>query len=134
MPPKTHQKQIIQDICRGNPDAIIIGSIGSICYNLGEIEHPNKILIKGAMGATLGCGLGYALNTDKQVIVIIGDGSLLMKMGSISTILKHSLPNLTIVVMNNNCYKSCGGQSTNFREIDYLIKSCPKFFVYELSF
>ena len=106
------------ELLESNSDAIIVGSIGTISYDLTEIEHPNKILIRGAMGAALGCGLGVALATDKQVIVIIGDGSYLMKMGSISTILRHKLPNLRVIIINNNSYKSCGGQSTNFK---YLI-------------
>lgn len=115
------QKQFLSQLSKDNPDAVIIGSIGTISYDLTEIEHANKILVRGAMGSVLGIGLGYALNTDKQVIVVIGDGSFLMQMGAISTILKHNLPNLRIIILNNKCYKSCGGQTTNFDYIKGLI-------------
>jgi phosphonopyruvate decarboxylase len=115
------QKTFLSNLCENNRDAIIVGSIGTISYDLSEIEHPNKILIRGAMGAALGCGLGIALSVDKQVIVVIGDGSFLMKMGSMSTILKHNLPNLKIIVINNNSYRSCGGQNTNFESIKHLV-------------
>jgi len=108
-----------------NRDAIIVGSLGTISYDLKEIEHPNKVLIRGAMGAAMGCGLGIAMNTDKQVIVLIGDGSFLMKQGSASTILRYNLPNLRVIIINNNSYRSCGGQETNFRHIK------PPFEVYE---
>ena len=122
------QTEYISILCKNNPDAVIIGSIGTISYDLKDIPHENKILIKGAMGAVLGCALGYAMNTDKQVIAVIGDGAFLMKMGSLSTILKHKLPNLRVIIINNNAYKSCGGQGTNFSAIQDLIKDYVEIF------
>ncbi len=115
------QREFLLSLCANNPNAYIVGSIGTISYDLATIEHDNKILIKGAMGAALGCGFGIALGTDEEVIVVIGDGSFLMKMGSMSTILKYNLPNLRVIILNNNCYKSCGGQFTNFRAIEELL-------------
>ena len=111
------QTNYLISLLKSNPEAIIVGSLGTISYDLGNISHEHKILIKGAMGAVLGCVLGIALHTDKQVIGIIGDGSYLMKMGSISTILKYRPNNLRIIVLNNNKYQSCGGQPTNFDAI-----------------
>lgn len=116
-----NQREFLTNLCENNKEAVIIGSIGTISYDLKDIEHPNKILIKGAMGAVLGASLGYALSSPKQVIAVIGDGSFLMCMGAMSTILKHKLPNLRVIVLNNNSYKSCGGQSTNFQAIKDLI-------------
>jgi len=107
----------LSSLCGNNKEAIIVGSLGNISKALKEIEHPNKVLVKGAMGCAMGCGLGMALNTDKQVIVVIGDGSFLMQMGSMSTILKFNLPNLKIIILNNNSYQSCGGQETNFKYV-----------------
>src|SRR3990167_5568932 len=98
----TNQKEFLSNLLLNNQDAIIVGSLGTISYDLEKIEHPNKIVIKGAMGCVMGLGLGYALNTEKEVIVIIGDGSFLMKMGSISTVLKYNPKNLRIIVLNNN--------------------------------
>jgi thiamine pyrophosphate-dependent acetolactate synthase large subunit-like protein len=76
----------------------------------------------GAMGCILGIGLGVALNTKKTVRVIIGDGALLMKLGSLATILAHAPKNLKILVINNSCHESCGGQKTNFDAIKHLFK------------
>lgn len=115
------QKEFLTNLCENNKDAVIIGSIGSISYDLTNIEHPNKILLRGSMGSALGCGLGYALHSDKQVIVVIGEGSLLMHLGSITTILKYKLPNLKVIVINNGCYASCGGQTNNFETIEPMI-------------
>jgi thiamine pyrophosphate-dependent acetolactate synthase large subunit-like protein len=120
----TIQNQLLTDLCIKNPKAVIISSLGTLSYDLSQIEHEKKILIRGAMGAAIGCGLGYALGApDRKVIVCIGEGSLLMKLGSISTVMKHMPENLEIHVFNNGCYHSCGGQLNNFSTIRSLIPS-----------
>jgi thiamine pyrophosphate-dependent acetolactate synthase large subunit-like protein len=111
------QKEFLSSLLKDNQDAIIIGSLGTISYDMKDIPHPNKIMIKGAMGCVMGVGLGYALNTDKRVIVVIGDGSYLMKAGSVATIKRHNPSNLKVIILDNNCYKSCGGQKTNFEYV-----------------
>lgn len=117
------QREFLEKLCKENKDAAIIGSIGTISYDLKDIPHPNKILVKGAMGHAMAVGFGYALaKPQTKVYVIIGDGSYLMKMGSISTVLANKLTNLEVIVINNNSYKSCGGQETNFEAIRHL---CP---------
>ena len=65
----------ILKLLQKNKNAIIIGSLGTISNDLENIPHPNKILIRGAMGCSIGVGLGYALASKKKVIVIIGEGS-----------------------------------------------------------
>lgn len=114
------QKKFLLNLCE-NKEAVIIGSIGSISYDLKDINHPNKILVKGFMGGVLGIGLGYALGTDKEVIVVIGDGSFLMKMGGMATILKYAPKNLKVYICDNGQYFSCGGQETMFKAVENLI-------------
>lgn len=117
------QKEYLSKLLSQNKNAIIVGSLGTISYDLAQIEHKNKILIKGAMGCAMGVGLGIALNTKKKVIVIIGDGAFLMKAGSIATINRYNPKNLEMIILDNGVYKSCGGQPTNFK---YFIKKCSK--------
>ena len=109
-----NQKQFISSLLEKNPNAIIIGSLGTISYDLDKIEHKNKICIRGAMGCAMAVGLGYALNTDKQVIVLIGDGAFLMKAGSANTIARYAPKNLKVYVLNNGKHESTGGQETSF--------------------
>ena len=115
------QKGFLSSLCLSNPNAVIVGSIGSISVDLKDIPHKNKILVKGFMGGVLGIGLGYALGTSKEVIVVIGDGAFLMKMGGMATILKYAPKNLKVYVLNNGVYKSCGGQETMFSTIKDII-------------
>jgi len=124
------QNEYILTLCNDNPNAVIIGSLGTICYDLDRIEHPNKILIRGAMGSVIGIGLGYALNTHKQVIVLIGEGSFLMKMGSLATILKYQPQNLRVIIINNSSFASCGGQQNNFYEVSRLLKQVSNFEIF----
>lgn len=112
------QHEFISNLCAENPNAVIIGSLGTISNDLDKVAHPNKILVRGAMGCVMGIGLGYALHTDKKVIVLVGDGALLMHLGSVATIGRYNPKNLEIIVLNNNSYASCGGQETNFEYKD----------------
>lgn len=110
----TNQKEYLTNLLSENQDAIVFGSLGTISYDLDTIEHPNKICIRGAMGGVLGASLGYAMDSDKQVICLIGDGAYLMCMGTMATIMTYNPKNLRVIIMNNKQHKSTGGQKTNF--------------------
>ena len=109
------QSLYLSKLLEKNKKAIIVGSLGSISKDLKDIPHDNKVLVKGAMGCAMAVGLGIALNTKKKVIVVIGDGSFLMKMGTIATINRYKPKNLKIIIIQNDCYESCGGQKINFK-------------------
>jgi phosphonopyruvate decarboxylase len=116
-----NQKEFLTLLSKKNPNSIIVGSLGTISYDLKDIPHNSKILVKGAMGSAVGVGLGFALNTKKDVIVIIGDGAFLMKMGCISTVLRYAPKNFKVCIINNGHFKSCGCQETNFSYVEDLI-------------
>jgi len=107
-----NQKKYLLTLFARNKKAIIIGSLGTISKDLPDDKRVIKV--KGAMGCVIGVGLGYALGTKKKVIVVIGDGAFLMKMGSMATILAHKPKNLRVIILNNDCYASTGGQKINF--------------------
>ena len=64
-------------------------------------------------------GLGVALNTDKPVVVLDGDGAALMKMGSLATIGAYAPENLVHVVLDNGVHDSTGGQATVSPHVDF---------------
>lgn len=73
----------------------------------------------GSMGCAAGMGMGVALNTDKPVIVVDGDGALMMKMGSLATIGAYAPNNLVHLVLDNGTYDSTGGQPTVSAGVDF---------------
>lgn len=93
----------------------IVGSLGNISKDLPDGDKIVKV--KGAMGCAIAVGLGIALSTKEKVEVLIGDGSYLMKLGSMATVLAYKPKNLEIIVLDNGQYASTGGQKTNFKHI-----------------
>ncbi len=74
------------------------------------------------MGGAVPLGLGLALGrSDRQVIVVSGDGALLMSLGSLVTVVASGATNMTVVVLDNGMYEVTGGQRTpgSMAAIDY---------------
>src|SRR4030043_308174 len=119
------QKKYILSLLKKNKNAVVIGSLGTISNDLEELGgQGNELrLVRGAMGCVLGIGLGMAMSSRRNIIVIIGEGSFLMKLGSISTINKYKPKNLKVIILNNGKYQSCGGQENNFK---YLFPNVSK--------
>jgi len=109
------QKKLLLKLYQKNKNAVFIGSLGTISNDFEELGI--GISIRGAMGCVMGIGLGYALNTKRKVIVVVGEGSFLMKLGSIATINKYKPKNLKIIILNNGKYASCGGQKNNYENL-----------------
>jgi thiamine pyrophosphate-dependent acetolactate synthase large subunit-like protein len=77
-------------------------------------DHPNTFYLWGAMGAAAMMGLGLALaQPSRRVLVITGDGEMLMGLGSLATIGAQKPANLGIVVMDNELYSETGMQPTH---------------------
>jgi sulfopyruvate decarboxylase subunit beta len=97
------------------PNDIVIPSMGSAreWLALGPVQDLDFILVPSAMGHATSVGLGLALaQPDRRVIVLSGDGSLLMNLGSLVTISAESPANLVIVVFVNGVYEVTGAQVT----------------------
>lgn len=73
-------------------------------------RHENFYFL-GSMGMPVPFGLGVALSTYKDVMVVEGDGSILMNLGCLSTVGKIMPDNLKIIILDNGCYDSTGGQT-----------------------
>ena len=79
-----------------------------------ELEHrPNFFYLEHAMGLASSMGLGIALSLpEHQVIVLDGDGSLLMNLGTLSTLARYKPGNLLHIVFDNESLLSVGGFPT----------------------
>jgi phosphonopyruvate decarboxylase len=64
-------------------------------------------------------GLGVALNVDRPVVVLDGDGAALMKLGTMGTVGAYAPKNLIHIVFDNGAYESTGGQPTVSSTVDF---------------
>ena len=82
-------------------------------------DRPQHLYQVGSMGCAAGMGLGVALNTDRPVVVLDGDGAALMKLGTMGTIGAYAPKNLIHIVFDNGAYESTGGQPTVSSTVDF---------------
>lgn len=86
----------------------IMGACAQELYDLGHCE--NFFYLQHAMGLASSIGLGLALNLpDEKIVVLDGDGSLLMNLGTLTTLARYRPPNLTHIVFDNGSLLSTGG-------------------------
>jgi thiamine pyrophosphate-dependent acetolactate synthase large subunit-like protein len=97
--------------CDGDP---IVASLGHPAYDLFATgDRDTYFYTWGSMGLASSIGLGLAMaQPDKRVVVIDGDGSLLMNLGSLATIGWVKPANLVVIVADNRLYGTTGGQDT----------------------
>lgn len=96
-------------------DEIVIPTMGSAreWMKLGPSHPLDFVLVPSAMGHGTSIGLGLALaRPDRRVIVCSGDGSLLMSLGSLASIVAAGVPNLTVILFDNGVYEVTGQQPT----------------------
>jgi sulfopyruvate decarboxylase len=92
---------------------VVVSNLGWPSKELYAMKHqPSNFYMLGSMGMATPIGLGIALSSSKEVIVIDGDGSLLMNPGTLATAADLAPRNLTIVAIDNNAYGSTGNQPT----------------------
>jgi sulfopyruvate decarboxylase subunit beta len=95
-------------------DAIVVTIMGAVAAELQSIGHrPNFFYLQHAMGLASSMGLGIALaRPDRQVVVLDGDGSILMNLGGLTTLARYRPSNLVHVVFDNESLLSVGGFPT----------------------
>ncbi|MBT5495101.1 MAG: phosphonopyruvate decarboxylase [Alphaproteobacteria bacterium] len=100
--------------------AAMIATTGKCGRELFTIADRDQHLYQvGSMGCASAMGLGVALNVDRPVIVLDGDGAALMKMGSFATIGAQAPKNLVHVILDNGVHDSTGGQATVSPIVDF---------------
>ena len=112
--------EAIYEIMEYIDDELIICNIGFPSRELYEIDDRSEnFYMIGSMGLASSIGLGLALaKPNSNVVVIDGDGSLLMNMGSLVTVFANNPSNLTWIVIDNGAYGSTGNQDTYAQVID----------------
>ena len=95
-------------------DRIVVTIMGAVAAELQALGHrPNFFYLQHAMGLASSVGLGIALcKPHRQVVVLDGDGSVLMNLGGLTTLARYRPRNLVHVVFDNESLLSVGGFPT----------------------
>jgi len=113
--------QIIKELQKNINNKIAVisttGKTGRELFSLKDCE--NYFYQVGSMGCANAIALGVALNSKKKIIILDGDGALLMKMGNMSTIGANQPKNLIHILLDNNVHDSTGQQLTNASTVDF---------------
>jgi phosphonopyruvate decarboxylase len=95
------------------------GFTGRELYESGDL--PNHFYMVGSMGCAAPLGMGLAMaRPDLKVVVIDGDGALLMRMGGAPVLAAYGPPNIVHVLLDNNAHDSTGGQKTVSDHTDFV--------------
>jgi thiamine pyrophosphate-dependent acetolactate synthase large subunit-like protein len=106
------RRQVVSTLLADRKDALVVAGLGASTYDLAAVgDNARNLYLWGAMGGAVMMGLGLALAQPKlPVLVITGDGEMLMGMGSLATVGLQKPGNLSILVLDNEAYGETGGQ------------------------
>jgi len=110
-----HRRDVVKKLLEKRGGLLVIAGLGSTSWDItaagdADLSFPTW----GAMGQAAMMGLGLALAQPKRrVLVITGDGEMLMGLGSLATIGVQKPKNLTVVVIDNERYGETGMQTTH---------------------
>jgi len=106
--------EAIQAVYPKLEQSIVVTIMGAVAAELQSLGHrPNFFYLQHAMGLASSLGLGLALcRPELQVVVLDGDGSILMNLGGLTTLARYRPKNLLHVVFDNESLLSVGGFPT----------------------
>ena len=110
------RRPLVRKILEGADDnLLVIAGLGSSNWDITAAgDRPLNMPLWGGMGATVGMGLGLALaQPTKRVLVITGDGDMLMSLGVLATIAAQQPDNLAVCVLDNEKFGETGNQATH---------------------
>lgn len=109
------RREVVSQLLKERGDTMVIAGLGAPAWDITAAgDHDLNFPMWGAMGGATMIGLGLALAQPmKKVLVITGDGEMLMGLGSLATIAVQKPRNLYIVVLDNEHYGETGMQETH---------------------
>jgi thiamine pyrophosphate-dependent acetolactate synthase large subunit-like protein len=110
-----HRRDVVGFLLKDRKDLLVVAGLGSTAWDITAAgDHDLSFPLWGAMGQAAMMGLGLALaQPRRRVLVITGDGEMLMGLGSLATIGVQQPPNLTVAVIDNGRYGETGMQATH---------------------
>ena len=109
------RREVVSTLLADRKDALVVAGLGASTYDLAAAgDNPRNLYLWGAMGGAVMMGLGLALaQPDLPVVVVTGDGEMLMGMGGLATVGVQKPKNLSILVLDNEAYGETGGQASH---------------------
>src|SRR3954470_450685 len=109
------RRDVVSQLLKDRGDLLVAAGLGSTSWDITAAgDSPLSFPLWGAMGQAAMIGLGLALTQPKRrVLVVTGDGEMLMGIGSLATIGVQQPKNLTVVVIDNERYGETGMQRTH---------------------
>jgi len=110
-----HRRKVVEILLENRKDLLVVAGLGSTAWDITAAgDAPLNFPLWGAMGNAAMFGLGLALaQPRRRVLVLTGDGEMLMGMGSLATIGVQKPRNLSVVVIDNERYGETGMQATH---------------------
>jgi thiamine pyrophosphate-dependent acetolactate synthase large subunit-like protein len=109
------RRDVVKKLLEKRGGLLVVAGLGSTAWDITaagdtDLNFPTW----GAMGQAAMIGLGIALAQPKRrVLIVTGDGEMLMGLGSLATIGVQQAKNLTVVVIDNERYGETGMQATH---------------------
>jgi len=121
--PRLDRRAAIRILLENRGDLLLVTGLGSTTWDAASVaDDERNFYLWGAMGAAAMVGLGLAIaRPDRRVLVVTGDGEMLMGLGSLATIGVQCPPNLAIAVFDNGHYGETGMQASHTAETVDLI-------------
>ncbi len=106
------RRAVAAELLRDPGDLLVVTGLGAPSYDAAAAgDRPLNFYLWGAMGGAAMVGLGLALaQPNRRVLVLTGDGEMLMGMGSLATIAAAGASNLAIAVLDNARFGETGSQ------------------------
>ncbi len=114
-PSKLSRRSAVARMLADRQDTLVVTGLGSPTYDCAAVgDHPLNFYLWGAMGSAVAVGLGLALAQPKRrVLVLTGDGEMLMGLGALATVAVKRPQNLAVVVIDNEHYGETGMQRSH---------------------
>lgn len=107
-----NRREAVASLLAARGELLVVSGLGGTTWDVAAVgDDPRNFYLWGGMGCAVPVGLGLALaQPTRPVLVITGDGEMLMGLGSLATVAAQRPANLAIVVVDNERYGETGGQ------------------------
>ncbi len=109
------RREVVARLVAERGELLVVSGLGAPSWDLTAAgDHALTFPLWGAMGGAATIGLGLALaQPTRRVLVVTGDGEMLMGLGALATIAVQAPANLAVVVLDNERYGETGMQATH---------------------